>query len=140
MRTSISSWAAAAWLPLLLAGCSLFVEGGDDDDDDDDVDEPMSMNETDYARTAAAQACSLYEECELLEYFGGTYDACLTQMEAAVLAYVQSAECDYDGQTAAACLEEWKDATCEGSTTGGTDSACDDVCGTGGTTGDSGAG
>lgn len=98
------------------------------------------LSEEKYAEKAAAEACGLYEECDLLEYFGGTYDACVTQMEAAVLAYVTSEDCDYDGGAAKSCLNEWKDATCEGSTTTGeTDSACDDVCGSGGTTGDGGA-
>lgn len=97
-----------------------------------------SLSEEKFAAQSAEKACSLYEECGYIEYFGGTYDACVTQMEAATLAYVNSADCEYDGSAAKACLSEWDDVTCEGTTeTGETDSACDDICGSsadGGTT------
>ena len=96
------------------------------------------LSEEKYASKIAEEACSLYEECDLLSYFGETYDACVTQMEAAALAYVQSEACDYDGGAAKECLSEWKDATCEGDTsTDGSESACNDVCGDAGTGDDS---
>lgn len=97
------------------------------------------LSEEKFAAQAAEKACSLYEECGYIEYFGGSYDACVTQMEAATLAYVQSAECEYDAGAAKDCLKEWDDVSCDGGTTTGTsDSACDDICGDGGTTGTTG--
>jgi len=93
-----------------------------------------SLSEEKFAAQAAEKACNLYDECGYIEYFGGDVETCITQMEAATLAYVNSAECEYDGGAAKSCLAEWDDVTCDGgTTTGESDSACDDICGDGAT-------
>ncbi|MCB9777956.1 MAG: hypothetical protein H6742_05285 [Alphaproteobacteria bacterium] len=89
------------------------------------------LSEEKYAQKSAEEACSLYEECDLLDFFGGDYETCVTTLEEATLAYVTSDACDYDGGAAKSCLNELKDLSCEADTSTDTSSssACDDVCG-----------
>lgn len=94
------------------------------------------INEEKFALKYAEETCSLAEQCSLLDLFGGTYDECVTLVEASQLAVVTSSECVYDAAAAKACIDESKDATCDGDTTGTASatagsSSCDAICGSG---------
>lgn len=97
--------------------------------------EPLTVGA--YAAQAAELACALYEECGLIEYYGDSYEACVQQVRGATLSWMENSNCEFDSLAAEQCLEEWESATCEGSTTGGFDSACQRVCIPTGTTGNS---
>ena len=120
----------------LLTAC--FSKADDDDEDDGDGGGGSStLTAEEFALQAAKEACSLYEECDLLEFFGDDYETCVSTLEEALLEYVTDPSCDYDPTVAVDCLESYETASCTGDSRDTADSACDDICGPGGSTTDS---
>jgi hypothetical protein len=88
------------------------------------------LSPEDFAETFAETACALYLECGYIESFGGSLEECITQLEGAYLAYVRAGDCAYDGDAARACIGEVEDGDCDAFTsTGPSETACDDLCG-----------
>lgn len=80
----------------------------------------------DFAREQAAAACALYEQCDLLSYYGATVDSCERNLEHAAMEYLSAEGCTFDAAQARACLNAFAEATCDPGSQG---TACDDVCG-----------
>ncbi len=83
-----------------------------------------------YAAEVATLECDLYQECALLDAFGGTHDSCLVAVEALELGRVTSDACDYSRSEARRCLSELAEATCDDLSDAALEdeSACEVVC------------
>ncbi len=75
--------------------------------------------------------CSRYDECGMLDFFGGTAESC-EQYQAAFWASVQGATEDwcseYDKATAKECVGDWETISCDDLASGNTPGSCDFVC------------
>jgi hypothetical protein len=89
-------------------------------------------SEDQYQTDATAAACAKFEECGLLDFFGGTVDACITQSNDA--AETDTTVCEnYDSKAAKECVASLKAVTCDDLAAGATLAGCDTVCSTSGT-------
>lgn len=112
----------AAGCLLLLVGCSLGADGVDDDDAG--AADPLTVEN--FGERVANAQCSIYENCDLLEYFGGTFDSCLDFFQPGWSRC--AVECDFERALASECLGEWTAATCDSIQETAIDSACDELC------------
>lgn len=90
----------------------------------------------DFATEYADAACSKFDECNQLDFYGGTYDTCVdyyTALTGGVEDTTGESCPNYDPSAAADCVDDWTTITCAQLEDGQTPSACDLVC-TAGTT------
>ncbi|MDG1482980.1 MAG: hypothetical protein P8R54_25540 [Myxococcota bacterium] len=66
-----------------------------------------------YPEQLAASECDLYESCDLLEAFGGSYEQCEEIVEIVEIARVSAEACDYSGADAQRCIEAMSEASCD---------------------------
>lgn len=79
----------------------------------------------------AVAACSKYDECNKLDYWGGTYDECLSRYSVLTSTVEDETgeECpNYDNGAAKDCVADWETLTCAQLEDGQTPAACDSVC------------
>ncbi|MCB9777954.1 MAG: hypothetical protein H6742_05275 [Alphaproteobacteria bacterium] len=77
--------------------------------------------------------CAKYEECGLLDFWGGTVESCMNYQEAALGGVeADGSECpNYDKDAAQECVEDWELLTCEQLNDGQTPTSCEKVCSAG---------
>lgn len=105
-----------AWAMLLL-GCG--GAGGDSGAD------PRRA----FAEGVAGAGCALYDECGLLDHFGGTREGCEAQLFGALLDHVTDPACAFDAAAADDCLAAYEAATCSSDGAPDADARCSAVCG-----------
>lgn len=92
-----------------------------------------AMDEESFATKYAEEYCAYLEECDYIEFMGGSYDACVEIQETAELTLVTNDACEYDPGAASDCIQELKDQTCpEDDASGDAADAtpsCSSVCG-----------
>ncbi len=85
---------------------------------------------TDYSDVA----CLKLDECNMLDFYGGTYDTCVDRWTALTGGVEDDAgdSCpNYDSSAARDCVDEWETVTCAQIEDGQTPAACDTVCSAG---------
>lgn len=91
-----------------------------------------SLSQEKFAARSAEGSCELYQECGLLDSFGGSLEACTFAIQDIQDAELADPVCAYDAKAARKCLKEIKDLTCddfEGGSDGSSTPNCDAVCG-----------
>jgi hypothetical protein len=98
-------------------------------------------SEDKYRTESIDAACNKFDECGMIDFFGGSVDACITQSTDA--ADTDTTECvDYDSAAAKDCVDALTAISCDDLTSGNTASmdVCNSVCSnTGGDTTDTDA-
>lgn len=84
-----------------------------------------------YVDDFAVVACAKYDECNKLDYWGGTIEECESRLS--VLSSTVEDETgetcpNYDGPAAKECVDDWEVLTCAQLEEGLTPAACDNVC------------
>ena len=64
------------------------------------------------ARLAEAE-CSLYEDCDLLAAFDGTFETCVSILQEQEQERVSADSCGYSGRAAHDCLRQLDTSTCD---------------------------
>lgn len=113
MSTTLAKTALPVLAGLLLGGCSLSYEN--------------------YADDMTEVTCAKFAECDMLDFFGGTEEACQNYQKS----FLEGAEGDeevcpnYDSKSAKDCVEGWEELTCAELEDGQTPAVCDSVCSAG---------
>jgi len=81
-----------------------------------------------FAAYIAMDACDLYQECDLLQGYGGNVEDCRVAVESGYNALLNATSCNYDEDVALECLTLVQDMTCD-DLQDGSENACDLVCG-----------
>ncbi len=90
-------------------------------------------SEEKYQTDAIDAACNKFDECGLIDFFGGSVDTCITESTADAEADTSTCE-DYDGKAAKECVASLRAVTCDELAAGATLAGCDSVCSNQGTT------
>lgn len=90
---------------------------------------------TDFAGDLADAQCSKLDECEMLDFYGGTYETCVDSIRA-LTGGVEEDDAEescpnYDKDAAKDCVADWESLTCAQLEDGQTPEACDQVCSAG---------
>jgi hypothetical protein len=102
--------------PLLLAACTLLAACG--------------YSQDRYADDMIELTCAKFAECDMLDFFGGTEEACQNYQQS----FYQGVEDDsetcpnYDSKAARDCADAWEDITCAELEDGQTPAICSSVC------------
>jgi len=88
-------------------------------------------NQSKYNTEMIDLTCARYDECDMLDFFGGTLETCQNYQQS----FYQGAEdsgrdpCpNYDAKAAKDCVAAWEALTCAELTDGQLPAVCDSVC------------
>ncbi len=90
------------------------------------------VSEDKYPERFGEAACTAYEECGVVDAFGGTVEECMEWVVPVTAEWIGSDACEYDPKAARQCLKYNEDIDCEaayGDATSDEEDPCDSVCG-----------